>query len=69
MIYQQMRRWTIKKSIYYIHMLAPGSSKKVISRNIETEMAAGRPQRQAVAIALHKAGKGRTGKKKVKRYT
>lgn len=37
--------------------LKPGSSKKVVSSNIKTEMAAGKPQKQAVAIALQKAGK------------
>lgn len=37
--------------------LRQGKSKAVVSANIKTEMAAGRPQRQAVAIALREAGK------------
>lgn len=46
--------------------LAKGSSKKTIARNIRTEMHAGRPQKQAVAIAMSTAGKskGRTKKGK-----
>ncbi len=36
-----------------------GKSRKVVSENIKTEMAAGRPQKQAVAIALSKAGRGK----------
>lgn len=32
--------------------LKKGSSKKVISDNIRTEMAHGKPQKQAVAISL-----------------
>ena len=39
--------------------LLKGSSRKTISANIKTEMAAGKPQKQAVAIALHVAGKSR----------
>jgi hypothetical protein len=39
--------------------LKPGKSQKVISSNIRTELAAGRPRRQAIAIALAKAGKRR----------
>jgi len=39
--------------------LKKGSSKKVISENIATEMHAGKPQDQAIAIAYSKAGKSR----------
>ena len=44
--------------------LKRGSSRKVISANIRTEMAAGKPQKQSVAIALSKAGKSNKGKAK-----
>lgn len=37
--------------------LSKGKSQKTISKNIKTEMAAGKPQRQAVAIAMRVAGK------------
>jgi len=37
--------------------LKPGKSQKAISANIRKEVAAGRPQPQAVAIALRTAGK------------
>jgi hypothetical protein len=41
--------------------LKSGSSQKVISQNIKTEMAHGKPQKQAIAIAMSKA---RESKKK-----
>ncbi len=44
--------------------LKKGSSKKTISNNIRTEMAAGRPQKQAIAIAMSTAGKGKSKKKR-----
>jgi len=37
--------------------LTKGKSLKTISKNIKTEMAHGKPQKQAVAIALKTAGK------------
>lgn len=43
--------------------LEKGKSKEVISSNIKTEMKAGRPQKQAVAIAMRKAGKPKPKKK------
>ena len=43
--------------------LKKGSSDKVISANIKTEMAHGKPQKQAIAIALSYAKK-KKGKKK-----
>jgi len=36
-----------------------GSSRKVVSANIKQEMKAGKPQKQAIAIALRKAKKGK----------
>lgn len=41
--------------------LKPGKGQKVVSENIRREMAAGKPQKQAVAIALSEAR--RTGGK------
>jgi hypothetical protein len=39
--------------------LKKGSSKATISANIKTEMKAGKPQKQAIAIALSTARKGK----------
>lgn len=44
--------------------LRKGSSKAAVSANIRTEIAAGKPQRQAVAIALNTARRSGGGKGK-----
>ncbi len=44
--------------------LKKGKSRSVISSNIRKERNAGKPQAQAVAIALNNAGKSKRKKKK-----
>ena len=43
--------------------LKKSSSKKAVSANIKTEMAAGKPQKQAVAIALSVQRRAKPSKK------
>jgi hypothetical protein len=44
--------------------LVKGYSKGSVSKNIKTEMKAGKPQKQAVAIALSTARKAKAASKK-----
>jgi hypothetical protein len=43
--------------------LNKSGSKKAVSENIKTEIAAGRPQKQAVAIAMATQRRAQSGKK------
>ena len=47
--------------------LKKGSSKKIISENIRTERNTGKPEKQAIAIAMSKAGKSNKGKSRGKK--
>lgn len=44
--------------------LKTGSSNKTVGKNIKTEEEFGKPKKQAIAIALSKAGKSNKGGKK-----
>lgn len=44
--------------------LKSGKSKKAVADNIKTEMNSGRPQKQAIAIAMSKAGMSKMQKMK-----
>lgn len=49
--------------------LQKGCSKQTVSKNIATEVDAGKPQKQAVAIAYSQCGKKKKGKKKENIYS
>lgn len=46
--------------------LKPGKAQKAVSQNIKTEMEAGKPKKQSIAIALSKAGKSKNKEKAMK---
>ncbi len=46
--------------------LKKGSSKKAVSENTKMEMKMGKPQKQAIAIAMSEAGMKKMMKKKMK---
>jgi hypothetical protein len=48
--------------------LQQGKSRAAFSSNVRTEMAAGRPQKQAVAIAFSEAGERKKRKDKTKAF-
>lgn len=47
--------------------LKPGKSKKAVSYNISELIHSGRPRKQAIAIALDKAGQSKRRKNRAKR--